>query len=110
MSEQMRMFQDSYPQYRQKHGEDRALFSSASCEYETPQWLFDQLDKEFHFTLDVCSTDENAKCEKYFTVRDDGLARDCGRETVWCNPPYGRGIIDWVRKCYLHATGWGVLP
>lgn len=33
-----------------------ACFSSKTCEWETPQDLFDQLNDEFHFTLDVCAT------------------------------------------------------
>ena len=40
---------------------NKGLFSSDSCEWETPQYLFDSLNSEFHFTLDPCSTDENAK-------------------------------------------------
>lgn len=44
-----------------------------SIEWETPQAFFDDLDREFHFNLDAASTDENAKCEKHFTVKDDGL-------------------------------------
>lgn len=41
---------------------NKALFSSASDEWETPQALFDELNKEFHFTLDVCATEKNRKC------------------------------------------------
>ena len=47
--------------------------SSKSPEWETPQWLFDLLDKEFHFKLDVCASKENHKCEKYFSKEEDGL-------------------------------------
>ena len=48
-------------------------FSSASDEWATPQWLFDALNKEFGFTLDVCSTHENAKCRCHFTRFENGL-------------------------------------
>lgn len=54
------------------------MFSSKSNEWGTPQELFDQLDSEFHFTLDPCSTHENAKCIKHYTVEDDGLSQDWG--------------------------------
>ena len=77
-------------------------------EWATPQWLFDQLDAEFHFTLDPCSTDENAKCRKHYTALEDGLTQDWSGETVFCNPPYGRGLTAWVQKCCLHATGGGI--
>lgn len=77
-------------------------FSSASEEWATPQDFFDALDAEFHFTLDPCSTDENAKCEKHYTKEQDGLKQDWTGETVFCNPPYGRGIGKWIAKCYEH--------
>lgn len=77
-------------------------------EWETPQDIFDKLDEEFHFTLDVCATKENAKCGKYFTKEDNGLSQDWEDETVWCNPPYGRSIKYWVWKCLLHSIGGGV--
>ena len=44
-----------------------ALRSSKSDEYPTPPDVYEQLDNEFNFTLDPCATDENHKCEKYFT-------------------------------------------
>ena len=81
------------------------MFSSASCEWETPDDLFKALDSEFHFTLDPCSTDENAKCEKHYTVREDGLKQDWTGETVFCNPPYGKPLRDWVKKCCEHFSG-----
>ena len=62
--------------------------------------LFAKLDERFHFTLDVAATSENAKCERFFTIKDDGLQQDwTGR--VWCNPPYSQ-IGAWV------ATAWAV--
>ena len=76
------------------------MFSSATDEWETPQDFFDKLDSEFHFTLDVCATDENAKCPNYFTRAQDGLSRGWGGNTCWMNPPYGRKIGAWVKKAY----------
>lgn len=40
-------------------------FSSKTDLWATPQDFFDKLDREFGFTLDVCATDENAKCADY---------------------------------------------
>lgn len=79
-----------------------SLFSSASMEWETPQEFFDRLDAEFHFDLDVCATAENAKCARYFTPEEDGLAQEWGG-TCFMNPPYGREIGKWVRKAYEEA-------
>ncbi len=75
------------------------MFSSKTDQWATPQGFFDELDKEFHFTLDPCADAENHKCEKYFTEAEDGLAQDWGGHRVFCNPPYGRGIYQWVEKC-----------
>lgn len=76
-----------------------ALFSSASCEWETPMALFTELDNQYHFTLDVCATPENAKCSDYYTIVQDGLTQPWyGR--CWMNPPYGRKIGAWLKKAY----------
>jgi phage N-6-adenine-methyltransferase len=79
------------------------MFSSESSEWATPQEFYNELNKEFHFTLDPCATVENAKCDKFYTINEDGLKQNWGGETVFCNPPYGRGIKDWVKKCYEEA-------
>ena len=76
------------------------MFSSSSNEWATPQDFFDKLNEEFNFTLDPCATHKNYKCDKYYTIQDDGLKQNWSGETVFCNPPYGRAIKDWVKKCY----------
>ena len=81
---------------------DKVMFSSASDEWATPQDFFDKLDEEFRFTLDPCADSENHKCDKYFTKAQNGLIQDWGTERVYCNPPYGRGIGEWVAKCSRH--------
>ena len=86
---------------------NKSLFSSATAEWATPQEFFDALDAEFHFTLDPCSTDENAKCAKHYTREQDGLAQDWTGETVFCNPPYGREMPKWIKKCYEHFKSGG---
>ena len=75
-------------------------YSSKTNEWSTPQAFFDELNKEFNFTLDPCATSENAKCTKYFTVEDDGLKQDWSKDTVFMNPPYGREIKHWIKKAY----------
>ena len=76
------------------------MFSSKSNEWATPQDFYNKLNEEFHFNLDPCATSENAKCEKYFTIEDDGLKQEWGGYKVFVNPPYGREIKDWVKKSY----------
>lgn len=74
--------------------------------WSTPQNFFDKLNVEFGFELDVCSTHENAKCEKHFTQADDGLAQEW-KGVCWMNPPYGREIGVWMSKAYEAARGGG---
>lgn len=56
----------------------KAMTSTGKDDWETPKDLFDELDAEFHFTLDPCCTHESAKCKKHYTLDDDGLAQDWG--------------------------------
>lgn len=75
------------------------MFSSKSDEWSTPQWLFDELNEEFHFTLDVCASAENHKCEKYFMDWVDGLRCGWGGHSCFMNPPYSK-VKDWIKKAY----------
>lgn len=79
-------------------------FSSKTNEWSTPQNFYDELDKEFNFTLDTAATEENAKCKRFYTESDDGLTKTWDRENIWCNPPYGRSLGKWVEKA-SKATG-----
>ena len=81
----------------------KAMLSSKIMTWETPQEFFDKLNKEFNFTLDPCATPETAKCKKFYTEKDDGLKKDWGGDTVFCNPPYGSAIKHWVKKCHDEA-------
>lgn len=80
------------------------MFSSKTDMWETPQDLYEKLNQEFHFTLDVCALPENAKCARYYTPEQDGLSQ-LWEGSVWCNPPYGRGVGAWVKKAAQSALG-----
>jgi site-specific DNA-methyltransferase (adenine-specific) len=89
---------------KRKAGEGRhdlsVHFSRATVECETPQPFFDELSWIFGgFDLDPCATKANAKCARFFTKADDGLAQRWEGK-VFVNPPYGRDIPLWVRKAY----------
>lgn len=102
------------------------MFSSKETVWETPQNLFDKLNEEYKFTLDVCALPKNAKCDKYYTPEIDGLVQDWEGNICWMNPPYNKpekpckpkckkkkcqergyhiteylpGQIDWIKKAY----------
>ena len=79
---------------------ERAVYaSSESCEWSTPQDFFEKLNEQFNFNLDVCATRDNAKCARYFTSEENGLAQEW-TGVCWMNPPYGKEIASWMRKAY----------
>ena len=63
----------------------------------TPQNLFDELNAEFGFSIDVCAQAHNTKCDRFFSPEDDGLSRSWAGEVCWCNPPYSE-IPRWTQK------------
>tara|TARA_R110002020_G_scaffold8490_2_gene33976 strand:- start:730 stop:1221 length:492 start_codon:yes stop_codon:yes gene_type:complete len=82
----------------------KTLNQSNKQDWATPQYLFDLLNAEFNFTLDPCANKNNAKCNKYYTEVENGLAQDWSNEIVFMNPPYGRGLTAlWIRKAYQES-------
>jgi site-specific DNA-methyltransferase (adenine-specific) len=80
---------------------DNVHFSSQSDDWPTPAEYFQRLARLFNFTLDPASSADNAKCAVHFTIAEDGLAQSWQTlGTVYLNPPYGRGIGDWLKKAY----------
>lgn len=83
------------------------MYSSLKSEWETPQLLFDNLKQRFPFQIDVCADENNKKCEKYFSVEDDGLKQSWyDYDFAWMNPPYGKKIGLWVRKAYEQSLNY----
>lgn len=74
------------------------MYSSLTGEWGTPQDFFNELNREFNFTLDVCATKDNTKCSKFFTKEEDGLKQDWSKDIVFMNPPYGGHTGDWIKK------------
>ena len=83
----------------------KAMVSSKSNEWETPQDLFDLLNKEFHFVLDVAATKENTKCSLYYTKEKNGLIQKwyTANGAIWMNPPYGGQTGKWIEKAYQES-------
>lgn len=85
----------------------KALYSSRSEEWSTPQKFFDALNEEFHFVWDMAATRENAKCHFYVDKETDALFLDWYSHTtcepgkpcaLFCNPPYGKQIGRWFER------------
>lgn len=84
------------------------MFSSKTDKWATPQDFFDEINREFGFSLDVCALPENAKTTRYYTPEQDGLTQPW-EGVVWCNPPYGRQIGKWVERAALAAKAGAVV-
>jgi site-specific DNA-methyltransferase (adenine-specific) len=92
---------------------------SQTDDWATPQNVFNELDAIHNFTLDVAASSTNHKTAKWFGLdhddleRRDGLTMSWAGESVWCNPPYGRVIKQWVKKAHeesKHASIVMLLP
>jgi len=66
-------------------------------DWRTPKEFFQQLDQEFHFTVDVAADSTNALCSRYYDLSHNGLKQSWANEVVWCNPPYF-DVYPWVEK------------
>ncbi len=110
------------PKNHPNHRKGKGALDSVD-DRETPPDVFDPLNAEFHFTLDVAAARHNAKCRRYYTLGPgplylarqlsvfpeefvgdadalgiDGLAQEWGgHEVVWANPPFS-DLEPWVRK------------
>lgn len=82
---------------------DEVHFSSKTDDWYTPVEFFNKYDEIHSFETDVCASNKNAKCEKFYTKELDGLAQNW-TGTCWMNPPYGREIKKWMEKAYVSCV------
>ena len=91
----------------------RGMFTSDKGDWETPQELFDALNGMFRYDIDVFTNGRNSKCDRFFTPDDDALSKSWGGLTWFANPPYGRDMARFVRKCAeesRHSKGTLLVP
>ena len=73
----------------------------------TPKALFNELNDEFHFELDPCTSDEKEGwlgTPYYFTREQDGLAQDWTKyKSIFINPPFNQ-MPKWVDKSIETCT------
>lgn len=86
-----------------KKSDREVLFSHKKDDWETPDWLFNHLDKKYNFTLDPATSGYNSKCKKFYTSVQDGLIQSWKGETVFLNPPYSK-TYEWIKKAHKEAT------
>lgn len=63
------------------------------------------------FDLDPCAPINRpwATASIHYTINDNGLVQPWhGR--VWCNPPFGREAVKWLRRMVEHRNGIALIP
>lgn len=60
----------------------------ADDEWITPEKIYRLKDDIWHFTVDACANELNAKTDRFFDLEVDALQGEFWDERVWCNPPY----------------------
>ena len=96
----------------QRHGMGQGLSRaymapSVTDDWATPRDLFNELHGVHKFDLDVAASQSNHLCDEWYGLDHADESKRNGLEAewwghVWCNPPYGRGIKDWVLKASQH--------
>lgn len=77
--------------------------------WETPLWLFDILNKEFRFNLDLCATEDNAKCSEYFNdIFQPIYLTNRLLQAGFMNPPYSN-ILPFAKKAWELSESMAVV-
>lgn len=84
------------------------LMSSKNDNWTTPKEIFDLLNDEFKFDIDVCASDDNHLCKRYYTKESNGLLQNWGGERCFCNPPYSE-VAKWVEKAFYETKNKNTL-
>lgn len=77
--------------------------SSTFTDWRTPRGLFDPLDKLVGgFAVDAAGDKDTSLCERWYgpgsDLGEDALAIEEWLSPAWCNPPYGKGLEQWLDK------------
>ena len=73
-------------------------FKSTNQCWETPEGLFEKVNAAFKFTRDVCASDENKKCDVYWSESDSCLDKEWDGIN-WMNPPF-KDMKKFIAKAY----------
>lgn len=72
--------------------------------YRTPDYLFNYYHNRYHFICDVAASDEDHKCDVYYTKQQNGLYQPWYKSNFG-NPPYsrknGNKLYDWAKKALI---------
>ena len=90
-------------------GRNDGRWHNKGRDWATDKELYERLNKEFNFTLDVCASEWNKKNDIYFSEKDNGLIQDWHKHICFMNPPYGKELGKWVEKAYNESRKGAVV-
>ena len=66
--------------------------------FETPDYIFNQLNEIFNFNMDVACNEHNTKVKDCFiTESENSLLTDWGKHRCFCNPPFSKKA-EFIKK------------
>ncbi len=90
-----------------------SLSAHQSARMKNDEWLTppEILRALGSFDLDPCSPINRPwpTAGAHYTIEDDGLSR-AWHGRIWCNPPFGREAVKWLRRMAEHGNGIALIP
>lgn len=76
-----------------------------SYSYQTPTWLYEQIDNQYNIFTDPCTFPSNPlKTQIFYTEETDGCDFRKWKGNVYINPPYFKEDLEkWTREAALYA-------
>ena len=73
--------------------------------YETPPWLWDQLNEQYNFSVDLAASQQNAKCAEFYSTERSFLACQGWLGVGWLNCPFSLASPFAVNLAHLCGRG-----
>ena len=69
--------------------------------FQTPPYIFNQLNKIFNFEIDIACNTQNCLCENgfYHDIGINALNIDWGKNRAFCNPPFSQKA-EFIEKAH----------
>ena len=68
----------------------------------TPKDIWESLNNEFKFTIDICASNDNHLCERYYTKENSALNKNWDNEIAYIHPLFNIYIPKFVEKASTH--------
>jgi len=69
---------------------------------KTPKNIWNNLQNEFNFTIDLCASDQNYLIKRYYTKEQNALVQNWDNEIGYCHPIFDVNIPKFIAKAFKH--------